>query len=107
MELLERRYIDWKRTGKKLLSLRNHNPHLRRYTCWLLQFGKGECGGDCETCEFEMDSRISRAELAEVFRTSESVIFNWENGVTPVSLEDLLYYCRLCRVELADLLVYE
>ena len=106
METIKRRYIDWKKTGIRLKNLRNHNLTLRRYVCHALNYDKGDCQGKCESCEYELDSSISRAELASVFNISESVVFNWENGKTPISVEDLLYYCEICGVELSDVLVF-
>ncbi len=54
-----------------------------------------------------MDTSISRPELAAMFHVSESVIFNWENGKTPVSLENMLFYCQLADVKLKEILVFE
>ena len=96
MESIKRKYIDWKKTGIRLKNLRNHNLNLRRYVCKILKYDDGHCSGACESCEYELDSSISRTELATVFNVSESVIFNWENGKTPISIEDLLYYCQIC-----------
>ena len=103
---IERKYIDWKKTGKNLQLLRNDNINLRRNVCSALNSHKGDCSGDCDSCRFEMDNFISRPELAQVFNVSESVIFNWENGKTPVSIEDMLFYCRLAGVEMRDILVF-
>ena len=107
MNSIKRKYIDWKKTGTRLRNLRNHNLELRRFVCKSLNYNKGECSGECKACEYEMDNAISRVELATVFNTSESVIFNWENGKTPISIEDLLYYCQICGVEPFDVLVFE
>ncbi len=106
MESIKRKYIDWQKTGKRLQNLRNHNLNLRRFVCHTLNYDKGECSGECTVCEYELDSAISRVELASIFGTSESVIFNWENGKTPISVEDLLYYCEICGAELSDILVF-
>ena len=54
-----------------------------------------------------MDTNISRTELAKIFNVSDSVIFNWENGITPVDLEDMLFYCQLAEVTLDDIVVYD
>ena len=107
MESIKRKYIDWKKTGIRLKNLRMRNTNLRRYVCKALNYDKGDCSGDCKRCEYEMDSSISRVELANVFNISESVIFNWENGKTPISVEDLIYYCEICGAELSDILVFE
>ena len=106
MVALKRQVIDWKKTGKRLKALRDHDVDLRRYTCWFLQRKKGECTGDCTACEYEMDQNISRAELAAVFLTSENVIANWESGKTPVPYEDLLFYCRLTGESIHDIVVF-
>ena len=101
-----RKYIDWQKTGKNLQLLRNDNINLRRHVCSTLNYHKGECSGECPSCKYEMDNNISRTELAKVFNVSESVIFNWENGKTPVSLEDMLFYCQIADVELPEIIVY-
>lgn len=106
MELSERQFIDWKKTGRNLQLLRNDNLELRRFVCYTLNFEKGECDGDCKACVFQMDTDVSRNELARVFNVSESVIFNWENGKTPVSLDDILFYCRIAKTDLDRLIVY-
>ena len=102
----QRKRIDWIKTGRNLQLLRNDNIHLRRYVCSALNYDKGECSGECNDCKFEMDSSISRVELAQVFNVSESVVFNWENGKTPVSVEDMLFYCRISQVQLTDIIVF-
>ena len=104
---MERAYIDWKKTGKNLMLLRNDNMTLRRNVCSALNRDKGLCDGECLSCKYDMDSNISRTELARVFNVSDSVIFNWENGKTPVSLEDILYYCKIAGTDLFDILVFE
>lgn len=104
---MERKQIDWKKTGKNLQLLRNDNLTLRRNVCSTLRRDEGNCSGECETCRYDMDSSISRPELAAVFHVSESVIFNWETGKTPVSLEDMLFYCQIADVELNEILVFE
>ena len=106
MELIDRKRIDWKKTGKNLMFLRNDNITLRRNVCRALNLKKGECSGDCDGCRYEMDNNISRPELAKVFNVSESVVFNWETGKTPVSLEDILFYCTLADVSIDDVVVF-
>ena len=103
--LFKRKIIDWEKTGKNLQLLRIDNISLRRCVCNALS-DKERCSGRCDECKFEMDTSISRTELAEVFCVSESVVFNWENGKTPVPVEELLFYCQLADVELEDVLVY-
>lgn len=107
MKKIERRYINWKKTGRNLQILRADNISLRRYVCRELNYDKGECSGDCDNCKYDMDTNISRTELAKIFHVSDSVVFNWENGITPVDLEDMLFYCRLAEVALDDILVYD
>ena len=102
-----RKYIDWNKTGRNLLLLRSDNLELRKNVCRELNYEKGECSGNCESCKFEMDSSISRAELAKVFNVTESVIFNWEKGKTPVAVDDLLFYCRLAHLTLEEILVFQ
>ena len=107
MKKIERKRVNWEKTGKTLLLLRNDNIELRRNVCSALRYDEENCGGDCENCKYEMDSSISRAELARIFNVSENVIFNWETGKTPVAIEDLLFYCRLSGKELSDILIFE
>lgn len=102
----DRQQINWEKTGYNLQLLRNDNINLRRTVCKELNFNKGNCSCDCDNCRFEMDKSISRAELAKVFNVSENVIFNWENGKTPVSLEDMLFYCKISAVPLDSILVF-
>lgn len=103
----KRKRINWQKTGKNLQLLRNDNLNLRRNVCRALNFHKGDCSGDCNCCKYEMDNNISRTELAKVFNVSESVIFNWENGKTPVSLEDMLFYCDIADVDLYEITVFD
>lgn len=107
MDKIERKYVDWTKTGKNLYLLRNDNLNLRRYVCFVLNLHKGNCDGDCINCRYEMDNSISRKELADVLGTSDSVIANWEKGKTPVGIEDLLLYCDICGIGLNDILVFE
>lgn len=106
MKRIERKSIDWEKTGSRLQRLRSDNLSLRRYVCWQLKYDNGKCSGECETCEYDMDRSISRAELAEVFEVSESVVFNWERGITPPTIEDLMLYSDISGVAIADILVY-
>lgn len=103
---MPRKSIDWKKTGRRLLLLRNDNITLRRYVCRANRYGRGNCSGVCDTCKYDMDVSISRSELAKVFNVTESVVFNWENGITPVSLEDMLFYCEIADVALQDIIVF-
>lgn len=104
--LRDRKFINWEKTGKKLQLLREDNIELRRFVCRALKHDFAECSADCGDCVYEMDSHISRKELAEVFGVSESVVFNWERGKTPVSLEDILFYAQISEQDLNNLLVF-
>lgn len=105
MKAIERNFVDWKKTGRKLQMLREDNLELRRRVCSALKHDKDNCSGHCDTCDFEMDNHISRKELSQVFDVSENVIFNWENGKTVVDYDDLLFYAKLAKVELSDIVV--
>lgn len=107
MKNIKRRSINWEKTGRNLQILRADNISLRRYVCRELNYDKGECSGDCDNCRFDMDTSISRTELGKVFHVSDSVVFNWENGITPVDLEDMLFYCQISEMSLEDILVYD
>lgn len=96
MQPIERKSIDWEKTGKQLLLIREDNINLRKQVCKALKHDKGDCSGACDNCKFDMDNHISRKELAKVFCVSENVIFNWENGRTAVDYENLLFYEQLC-----------
>lgn len=102
----QRHHIDWKKTGKNLQLLRNDNVNLRREVCRANNLHKDECGGDCEDCRFEMDSNISRKELALLFGVSDNVIYSWETGRTPIGLEDLLFYCQISKSGLEEIVVF-
>ena len=108
---IARDFIDWKATGYRLQRLRDDNETLRRFVCGALYMDSDKCRsgkGDCANCrESEMDREISRSELAEVFGVTESVIFNWETGRTPLPVEELLFYCKITGVRLEDILVIQ
>ena len=106
MKAIHRNFIDWKKTGKNLQLLREDNIDLRRCVCNALKHDKGDCTGACGECVFEMDNHISRNELAAVFGVTENIIFNWENGRTPVSIEDMLFYAQISKKKLSDIIVY-
>lgn len=106
MKPTERKFIDWKKTGKNLQLLREDNIELRRCVCGALKHDSGECSGMCASCKYEMDSHISRKELSEIFGVTENVIFNWENGRTAVSLEDMLFYAQISKKELREIIVF-
>ncbi len=102
----KRKYIDWANTAKNLKLLRRDNINLRRYVCSQLNYDKGECSGECETCRFDMDESISQLELAKVFNVSESMIVNWENNKSRPQLDDLLFYSQICGLDLYDVIVF-
>ena len=106
MKVIPRKFIDWKKTGRNLQLLREDNIELRRSVCSALKHDLGDCSGECGTCRFEMDNHISRKELAEVFGVTENVIFNWENGRTAVSLEDMLFYAQISKTDLSKIIIY-
>ena len=85
---LKRKFIDWSNTAKNLKLLRRNNLNLRRFVCSQLNYDKGECSGDCDICNFDMDESISQLELAKVFNVSESMIVNWENNKSRPQLDD-------------------
>lgn len=101
-----RKNIDWVKTGKNLQLLRNDNVNLRRQACRANKLHKAECNGACDTCRYDMDSSISRKELAVLFGVSDNVIYSWESGRTPVGLEDLLFYCQISQVRLEEIIVF-
>ncbi len=106
---INRKFINWEETGIKLFRLRSDNAHLRKYVCSALKRDTDKCNGDgnCVNCtDRYIDRSISRPELAMVFGVSESVINNWEMGRTQIGIEDLLFYCQIAQVELADILVF-
>ena len=107
MQKIERKRIDWKKTGIRLKNLRDHNPKLQRDTCWFHRERDGGCALACESCEFGMDRNVSRAELAAVLQTSESVIANWEGGRTVPEIEDILLIAEICEIAPEDILVLE
>ena len=106
MKRIQRKFIDWKRTGRNLQLLRENNVELRRAVCGALKHDRSDCSVDCSDCVYEMDNHISRKELAEVFGVSESIIFNWENGRTAVDYENLLFYAQLSKMKLTDIVVF-
>ncbi len=107
MEKIVKKLINWEKTGRNLKFLRQGNMDLRRYVCRVLKYDDNDCDGACESCNYKVDDSISQRELAEVFNVTDNVICNWESGKTVVGLEDLLYYCRIAKVDLFDLLVLE
>lgn len=106
MTRIHRKFINWKKTGKVLQLLREDNIELRRAVCGALKHDKGDCGGVCSTCKYELDNHISRKELSEVFGVSESIIFNWENGRTAVDYENLLFYAQLTKLKLDEIVIF-
>ena len=105
MEKIERICIDWSKTAKNLKLLRQDNLNLRRYVCSQLNYGERNCTGDCGKCKYDMDHSISQAELSKVFNVSESSVVNWESERSKPSLEDLIFYSQICKIDLFDVLV--
>lgn len=106
MEKLQRNYVNWQKTAVNLRLLRQDNINLRRYVCGVLRVKSGVCdGANCADCRFEMDNSISRAELASVFNVTESVVFNWENGKSLPTLDDLMFYAQICKLDLFDVVI--
>ncbi len=104
----KRQFVDWKKTSKNLALLRQYNENLRKYVCFQLKGKIENCSRrDCENCRFEMDERISQKELAQVFGVSDSVIVNWESGRTNPDIDDLLFYCQICKMNIFDILILE
>ena len=106
MQRIERKIIDWAKTGEKLAFLRGNDLSLRRYACWVCHGEEWECDKQCDTCqeipayrrslgERGLDPSTSCAELAKVFDETESVIRNWETGRTPVPLDALRLYAQI------------
>ena len=103
---INRKFVDWKKTGKNLQLLREDNIELRRSVCGALKHDKSDCSVECGECKFEMDNHISRKELSQVFGVSESVIFNWENGRTVIDYENLYFYSQLSKVDINDIVIF-
>ncbi len=99
------KYVDWKNTAQNLKLLRGDNINLRKFVCKELKYREANCSGDCDGCKYDMDSSISQSELAEVFGVSTSVIANWETGRTEPTLDDLLFYCQMCKLKLKEVVV--
>lgn len=104
--MIERKQIDWIKTGRNLQLLRNDNLCLRKVSCRDRNYDKQNCDGDCDGCRFDMDNSISRKELAELFGVSENVIYSWEKGKTPIGIEELLLYCQITQLNILDILVF-
>lgn len=105
---IQRKYVDWHKTAVNLKLLRQDNINLRRYVCRELKVRNAEClGENCKECKYEMDPSISRAELAQVFNVSESVVFNWENEKTIPTLDDLVFYSQICKLDLFEIVVFK
>lgn len=107
MEHIRKKIINWSKTAKNLKLLRNDNIQLRRYVCRQLRYNDANCSGNCLTCRFDMDSKISQAELAEVFKVSESVIVNWENAKSRPSIEDIIFYSEICQIDIFEVLIID
>ena len=106
MGSIQRKFVNWEKTGRNLQLLREDNLALRRFVCSALKHDKSDCSTDCEECRFEMDNHISRKELSDVFGVTENIIFNWENGRTEVGYEDLLFYAQLTKLPIEDIVIF-
>ena len=111
MEHIDFVEVDRDATGERLQRLRKYNLHLHRYVCHELHPLKKKqiCDGtDCERCEadnFEEED-INQCDLAKVMGVATSQIANWENGKSIPSLENLIFYCRICKIDkIEDLIV--
>ncbi len=107
MKTIKKKIINWDKTSENLKLLRLDNMNLRRYVCHELKYKDANCNGNCEQCKYEMDHNISRLELAQVFFVSEHSITNWETKRSNPSIEDLLFYCDICEIDLDKILVFE
>ena len=101
--------MDWEKTGKRLQALRERNIDLIRYTCFVCHFNQANCDGNCEECDFDkdLDTRITREELSQVFNVGEAVINNWETGRTPIPLEELFLYCEITNKRMDEIIAFE
>lgn len=106
MERIERKTIDWEKTGFKLQALRNDNLNLRKYCCYQLYYNIANCSGKCDDCIYEMDQKISRLELAKVLNVTDNIISNWESGRSRPEIEDLMFYAEMCKIDLFDILTF-
>lgn len=111
MEHIDFVEVDRLATGEKLQRLRKYNIHLHRYVCHELHpYQKKQiCDGtDCEQCEaadFEEED-INQPDLARVMSVAASQIANWESGRSIPSIENLIFYCRMCKIDkIEDLIV--
>lgn len=103
---VERRCIDWETTGKALKNLRCNDLNMRRYVCRTLN-PNGCDNFVCEKCqEYDIDNHISQDELAEVMSVTKNMIVNWERGVSRPTIEDLMLYADICKMDLFDILVF-
>lgn len=101
------RFVDWKSTAHNLKLLRGDNINLRKFVCRALKFKDENCSGECDECKYDMDSSISQSELAEVFGVSTSVIANWETGRTEPTLDDLIFYSKMCKLNLKEVVIFK
>lgn len=117
MEHIDFVIIDWDATRERLKQLRLYNLNLHRYVCHELRITKDEvkCNGkNCENCVVDdrknnfTNKEISQPELAEVMGVTANQIANWESKRSIPNLENLFFYCRLCKIEkIEDLIVFE
>ncbi|MCX4384166.1 MAG: helix-turn-helix transcriptional regulator [Clostridia bacterium] len=105
MKPIKTPYIDWNATADNLKLLRCDNIPLRRHVCNALGTSRGNCGGDCDKCTFDMDMHVSQKELARVMGVTEHMIINWESGRSKPRLEYLLMYAMLCETDFTNVIV--
>lgn len=114
MEHIDYVEIDYDATATRLKQLRLYNMNLHRYVCFELRTLDDElkCDGEnCENCVVDdrknsfINSQISQEELARVFHVNVSQVANWETGRSFPSLENLIFYCRICKIKSVEELV--
>ncbi len=106
MDIIAFNEINWRGVSEKLKYLRKHNLNLRRYSCFYSRNNSKCDATNCLNCSYEMDE-ISQSELADVLGVNVSQLQNWESNRTIPPLEFLLYYSKICKIPLEDLLVFK
>ena len=57
--------------------------------------------------ELRMEKGLSQRDMAKICNISQATYNNWENGKTPVGVEDLLFYCQIADVPLENILIFK
>ena len=114
MNIFNRIIIDWDKTKDNLIDLRLNNINLRKYVCYYNKLNKEDielrekytCFNNfsCDECK-NIDSKISRAELAFSLGVSDDIIYNIETGKTIPDLEELILYSKISDVPLEEIIV--